>query len=367
MRRTISALLAAALMALGTPALAEEVQAPELIEPVGVQLDTAVVVRQDICELRYYDAAVVPHTEELCFTVDGSIKSIDALSGDWVSKGDVLATLDQEALEEQAEDLREDIAYREAELDFARRSDQLAISAAQLELDKLRSRAAAGEVTQEQVKLAETDLDILRLEQNQARELDEFTLSSLRQKLTGIEADLGSNVITAPFDGRIVYAKKLRKGAGVKAYDAMFFIADDTRLHIDSAYISASALSAADALYARVGGNDYEIAPREFNWREYVAIALSGGELRTEFDFASDIPETVESGMYAAVFVKSGSVEDALVVPANALYSDSNGRYVYRIEDGKRVRAQVTTGRATTTLVQITDGLEEGDLVYVKE
>ena len=244
MRRTISALLAAALMALGTPALAEEVQAPELIEPVGVQLDTAVVVRQDICELRYYDAAVVPHTEELCFTVDGSIKSIDALSGDWVSKGDVLATLDQEALEEQA---------------------------------------------------------------------------------------------------------------------------DDTRLHIDSAYISASALSAADALYARVGGNDYEIAPREFNWREYVAIALSGGELRTEFDFASDIPETVESGMYAAVFVKSGSVEDALVVPANALYSDSNGRYVYRIEDGKRVRAQVTTGRATTTLVQITDGLEEGDLVYVKE
>ena len=95
--------------------------------------------------------------------------------------------------------------------------------------------------------------------------------------------------------------------------------------------------------------------------------ALSGGELRSGFDFVDGAPEGTESGMYATVFVKSGLVEDALVVPANAIYTDESGRYVYLINGDTRTRQAVSTGRFTTTLVQITDGLKEGDLVYVKE
>ena len=56
-----------------------------------------------------------------------------------------------------------------------------------------------------------------------------------------------------------------------------------------------------------------------------------------------------------------------LVVPANAIYTDESGRYVYLIGGDTRTRQAVSTGRFTTTLVQITDGLKEGDLVYVKE
>lgn len=366
MKKMLSALLAA-MLAFSGAALADGADVPELIEPVGVKLDTAEVERQDLYQLKYYDASVVPYVEELAFTVDGQIETMEVLVGDMVKAGDVLATLNQDALEEQVESLRERIEYAETELAFAKRDDQIALAMAQLELDRMRGQAAAGEVSQDAVKLRQADVDILRAGQRQARELDEFEINSLKRQLESAESELGSNVIVAPFDGRIVYMNDVEKGNWVKAYDSMFFIADDTRLSIDSAYISTSTLENANALYARVGGVDYDLTPRKFNWREYVAIALSGGELRTDFDFADGAPDCLESGMYAAVFVKSGLVEDALTIPANALYSDGNGRYVYKIEGDTRVRTAVTTGRATTTSVQITDGLEEGDLVYVKE
>ena len=64
MKKALAALLIAALTLMGC-ALAEEAAVPELIEPVGVRLDTAKVVRQDIYNMSYYDAAVVPYTEEL--------------------------------------------------------------------------------------------------------------------------------------------------------------------------------------------------------------------------------------------------------------------------------------------------------------
>ena len=37
------------------------------------------------------------------------------------------------------------------------------------------------------------------------------------------------------------------------------------------------------------------------------------------------------------------------------------------MEGDTRVRTHVTPGRITASLAQITEGLEEGDLVYVKE
>ena len=367
MKKGISVLLAA-LMALGGPALAAEDAVPELIEPVGVKLDTATAVRQDIFDLKYYDAAVVPYTEELSFTVDGEIESVSAIAGDIVKQGDVLATLNQDALTEQADSLREQIEYSEAMLAFAEQQDRLELSMAQLELERMRAQLASGEVTQAQFRLRQADVNILRTSQQQAREIDAMSLTALKEELERVEAELGNNVITAPFDGRLVYMRQVKKGSYVKAYDPMFYIADDTRLSVDSAYITSSSLESANAVYARIGDTDYAVVEQEFDWQEYVSIALSGGELRTRFDFAEGVDtEGLESGMYACVFLKTGLVEDALVIPSNALYSDATGRYVYKMEGDTRVRTHVTTGRITASLAQITEGLEEGDLVYIKE
>jgi len=56
-----------------------------------------------------------------------------------------------------------------------------------------------------------------------------------------------------------------------------------------------------------------------------------------------------------------------LTIPVNALYKESSLRYVYKNVDGKKVKTEVTVGTITSTSVQITDGLQEGDMVYVQQ
>lgn len=367
MKKVFVIILIAALSLCGCATAEDDETAPELLEPVDVKLDTAEVVRQDLYSLAYCDASIVPHTEALSFTTDGVIDSFNVIIGDTVKQGDILATLDQSDEEEQSEELRDRIEYLQNELEFTKRSQRLSLESAQLELEHARTLVSGGSVTESEIKLKEADLDILKLKQKQELESAEFELSSLKRQLSSVEEKLGNNTIEAPYDGRIVYMKEVEKGTSMKAYETMFYIADDTRLNIDSAYISTSTLSGANEVYVHINGQDYPVTALDFDWHEYVTIALSGGELRTQFEFTDGTPENIESGMYAAIIVKTGLVEDALVVPPNALYSDSEGRYVYLVDGNTRVRQTITTGRSTTTLVEVTGGLEEGDLVYVKE
>ena len=86
--------------------------------------------------------------------------------------------------------------------------------------------------------------------------------------------------------------------------------------------------------------------------------------------------------MYATIVVESNYVEEALQIPANALYSDREGFYVYKKKDKEKKkdekkgedendgkdyeRVNVKIGTQTVTAVEITEGLKEGDEIYVK-
>ena len=55
--------------------------------------------------------------------------------------------------------------------------------------------------------------------------------------------------------------------------------------------------------------------------------------------------------------------EDALTVPAGAVFESDDAHYVYRIEGGRAVKTKVTVDYTTSTEAVITDGLAEGDAI----
>ena len=55
--------------------------------------------------------------------------------------------------------------------------------------------------------------------------------------------------------------------------------------------------------------------------------------------------------------------EQALAVPAAAVYTDDNGDYVYILEKRKAVKRYVTIGVEGTDSVEIMDGLSDSDKV----
>lgn len=68
-------------------------------------------------------------------------------------------------------------------------------------------------------------------------------------------------------------------------------------------------------------------------------------------------------GMDAKLSISLGSVKDVLVVPVAAVNTDTDGDFVYVVENGVVKRKAVTTGLYGKEQVQITKGLEEGDHV----
>jgi len=81
--------------------------------------------------------------------------------------------------------------------------------------------------------------------------------------------------------------------------------------------------------------------------------------------------EGMLSGMTASVSVKIEGVENAILIPIEALHETSEGAYVYTQYDeelgeyGEKV--DVVTGLENSTYVEIKSGLSEGDTVYYTE
>ena len=84
-----------------------------------------------------------------------------------------------------------------------------------------------------------------------------------------------------------------------------------------------------------------------------------------------DKVEGMLPGMTAGVDIRIEGVDDALLIPAEALHQSSSGYYVYTgyDEDSGEFsgRTDVVPGLSNSSYVEIKSGLEEGDTVYYTE
>ena len=84
-----------------------------------------------------------------------------------------------------------------------------------------------------------------------------------------------------------------------------------------------------------------------------------------------DKTEDMLSGMSATAVITIEGVEDALLIPIEALHQTSSTSYVYTEYDESTGEfsgmVEVTTGLSNSSYVEITDGLSEGDVVYYTE
>jgi len=340
---------------------------PVLLPAAGVASDIAEVIRDDHYTLSMRDASVTAYVEELCFTVDGVIDEINVLVGDSVKKGDVLVTLDLEDERKQYEKLLETIERTRKSNEYANKLLEIEISILEVERQSLISKGA----DKNRLAINENDLLQAKLNLNQAKELQSVSLEALLQDAKQYEAQLANDRIVAPFDGVISRAIEVSRGSGVKAYDTVLCLADNSRIGITTKYISETTVNAAHEVYALIGDSRYEIEYVQMDQKEYLAKVLIGEEVYTSFTITGpgDWQSRVEAGEYAAVMFVNSYVPDVLLIPANAVLSDSDGKYVYIVgENGERIKRTIRIRNfANSIYTQVTEGLEEGERIYVTD
>ncbi len=158
---------------------------PELLEPAGVMIDTATVVRGDLYTLRAYEGNTVAAGAELSFETDGRLAHVDIYPGMWAHKGDVLLTLDQSDMAEQMQDLRRQIDYQTEIGLLQDEIDRLDIEKMTLNLERLR---ADGQADPRDIELAALDIEQAELNLSQSQELRALSVAALQEQYDALEA-----------------------------------------------------------------------------------------------------------------------------------------------------------------------------------
>ncbi|MGI5884116.1 MAG: efflux RND transporter periplasmic adaptor subunit [Candidatus Spyradocola sp.] len=344
----------------GCAAKAEPV--PELLEPVGMRMDTEPVRRGEIAEWRAYDFFVVPETMELSLPEGGVVQEISVELGQTVEAGDVLLRMDVEDERERIAEIEEELAYREEDNALTIAGMQMDIELCKYQMeDDNRDYKAGGE--REQLKENELHALEAALEQEQARQaLEREQLLEERQTL---QERVTQSALIAPEAGRVVYLADLSNGVSAQSGQTLVVLAQEGQLRLKGEYLTEAEAEEADEVIAWIGGERVPIAYAPMDTDDYIASLLAGEELSASFTFPEGVPEGTQAGAYAAVLLKTIAREGVLYVPPDCLFRDGGETYVYRVVDGERVRTEVEAGYRSVNAAEIVSGLSEGDVVYV--
>lgn len=342
--------------------------APALLPAAGVASDIASAFIGENKVIKTVDASVNPYVEELRFTVNGVVDEVLARPGDRVKKGDRLITLDLDAERERAEALADELLYARTVNGYDNDMAEIDIRILSAELEALRARGA----DKTEIELKALALEQARLHLNQAKELQALDLTSKEAELAKLQKTLESDALYAPFDGVVAREITLTRGSRVHAYETVAYLADDTRLHVSASYIPESTvLTATGGYYALIGDSRYEIEYEPIEKEEFLSLMLAGNPIESRFRIVGPDgwENRLEAGQYAAIVLVNGYTPSALLVPANAVLSDSGGKYVYVVgEGGQRVKRDIRIRQPVGAIyAEVLEGLSEGERIYVTD
>jgi membrane fusion protein (multidrug efflux system) len=292
---------------------------PVVVEPVGTGMVERAVVAVGTIRARE-SVAIVSE-------VSGRVRSIQFEEGQPVEAGALLVKLEDDR--ERAE-LREAVAMREDVRTQLRRARQL-----------------------------------LETRNVPAARVDELSaaLDAADARVAALEVRLGDREIRAPFTG-VVGLRGVSPGALVEPQRVITTLDDLSRVKIDFAIPERflGALRPGLAVEARsvaFPGRVFAGAISQLDTR----VDPVSRAVRVQAEFAND-DLSLRGGMFMSVRVLLDSYE-AIVVPEEALIVEGERHYVFVVAAEHAQRRDVTIGQRLGAIVEIVDGLAEGELIVV--
>ena len=206
-------------------------------------------------------------------------------------------------------------------------------------------------------------VDLQKLGKEQTLKSASGQLSAAKGKYLNARAQLSYSEIRSPIDG-VVTDRPLFQGELATANQPLLTVMDTSKL-IAKAHIAqdqAVELKVGDAAELSFEGLDDPIKGRVM----LISPALDPGSTTIEVWIEAIKPgRELKPGMNVSIEAVAKSVENALVVPASAVYKNpETGDYVLLAgSDGKAHLVKVQVGIRTKELAEIQSGLKEGDSV----
>ena len=198
----------------------------------------------------------------------------------------------------------------------------------------------------------------------QLQEQYDHTTTQRQAELQALLDKVGEDTISASFDGRVV---KIFNSVGdyVREYDVVMLLANEEVKLLRGDKYSNSSLSSALNLDVIIDGVAYEATYIPYSEEEYIKRSMNKESLPSWFEVEQS--EDITFGESGTVRMYKDYSVNTLVLPISCVYEDELGSYVYKSENGQRIKTYVTIGIETPSFAEILDGLNEGDEVYGAE
>jgi HlyD family secretion protein len=352
------------------------------------EVQTAKVSRQKIVQKVSATGKIQPKTKvEISADVSAKIIKLAVVEGQWVNKGAFLVGLDRERYMAAVDNAEAGVSSAEANAALVSenmvRAENEFKRSQQLLASKLESQSAF------EAKQAEYQVEVSR----HKSALDQ--VSQAKAALRQARVDLSKTTIFAPMAGTI---SALNKELGEIALgsqfqkDVILTVADlsamEAQVNVDENDIMSIAIGQpAEIEVDALPGQTLHGVVSEIG-SSAISAGAGTSEQKTEFEIKiaiTDPPPTLRPGMTASANIITKTNPSALSVPLQAVAArsvdqltmkgqkrkDIESRYkadhdgfvevVFCIENGKAVAKQVKTGIQGDDLIEIVDGLKQGD------
>ncbi len=186
-------------------------------------------------------------------------------------------------------------------------------------------------------------------------------LSQRQSEMQSLLDKVGEDIMYASFSGRVVKIN-VNVGDFVRQYDTVMLLVNEEETLLRGKKYSNVSLMRAINMDVVIDGKTYEAEYIPYDENEYLKRSLNKETLPSWFEMEET--DDVSFGESGTVRVYRDYSIDTLVIPTGCVQSDDLGDYVYKYEDGQRIKTYVTIGIRTATYAEILDGLDEGDDVY---
>lgn len=306
---------------------------------VGAGVRVATASKQSLAPLTMVPGTVLSRNDaRLAAEVTGRLLEV-ADVGTVVTKGDVVALIEDTAIRLRRDEQQAEVQRAEARLKFLESEEKRYVQLASSNL------AAA-------TKLEETRSD---------RDVSRGDLLVAKSRLAQIEDQLGRTRITTPFDG-IVVERLMMPGERVDTGKNVVRIVDQQNLEV----IARAPLE----YYSYIQpGLELELRTGPVTATGIVRTVVAVGSENThQFELRLDIERNrFPVGQTLRVSVPTSVARDALVVPRDALVLRPEGISVFVLDKNNTARqVTVTTGIGAGELIEVSGDVRDGDTVIIR-
>ncbi len=211
--------------------------------------------------------------------------------------------------------------------------------------------------------MEERQRTLLEKEYISRQEYDQVSnqLATANADIRALEATLAKAYLRAPFDG-VIGMRQVSEGSYVSANTPIARVVDISPVKIEFSVPGrySHQLKEGDQIIFTSEGNPERYEAKIYAVAPKIDPATRTMVVRALYD---NKQEEVKPGAFVKIEIALKDVDEAILLPTEAIIPEATGHKVFLAKGGKAVPQMVKIGQRSETLIQITEGIEPGDTI----